>query len=231
MKNWTLRISAMLILPALLFTSSLSTNKYSGATAEYFAQPGQVYASTNEPPTQYEMRQVAIKANSAVKFLDTFWRQTFAAHNLSYTSPRISASGPAPIYYSPTDTIYIAPNFLALQMRDAAARFGTDGDFAFIVILAHEWGHAIQKRLGLTAGPTIYRELQADCLAGAFAKAARTAGALDPGDIDEAVFAFLMARDSTGTNPNHPNAHGTGEQRIRAFHLGLDGGVKSCGCF
>jgi predicted metalloprotease len=177
------------------------------------------------------LQQVSAKTGSAARFLDAFWRRTFASNNLRYSSPKILSLGRGAYYNRATDTIHYDPSFLALQMRAAARQMSTDGDFAFIVILAHEWGHAVQNRLGLTRGRTIERELQADCLAGAFARAAREARLLDPGDLEEATFAFLMARDKIGTNPNDPYAHGSGDQRVRAFSRGLDGGARACGCF
>ena len=41
------------------------------------------------------------------------------------------------------------------------------GDYAWITILAHEWGHHVQVLLGIEPALTIDRELQADCLSGA----------------------------------------------------------------
>ena len=231
-KNSILRLAVLIALSVLLFAASVAVSLFDDRPRDYFADPAQMYPSTpNAAPTTYELQQVSAKTGSAAKYLDAFWRRTFAANNVSYSSPRIVPTGRAAFYNQATDAIHYDPAFLALQMRSAARQMGTDGDFAFIVILAHEWGHAVQKRLGLTRGRTIDRELQADCLAGAFAKAARSAGLLDPGDLDEATFAFLMARDRVGTNPDHPTAHGTGDQRVRAFTRGLDGGVKTCGCF
>jgi predicted metalloprotease len=46
------------------------------------------------------------------------------------------------------------------------------GDFVIPVVLAHEWGHAIQGRSNFTAR-TVTKELQADCFAGAWAKHAK----------------------------------------------------------
>ena len=45
-----------------------------------------------------------------------------------------------------------------------------DGDAAVTLVLAHEWGHHVQRVLGLFNGAyfTIQTELQADCFAGDF---------------------------------------------------------------
>ena len=42
------------------------------------------------------------------------------------------------------------------------------GNFAPALVLAHEWGHAIQARVGFETYQTIYMEQQADCFAGAW---------------------------------------------------------------
>jgi predicted metalloprotease len=42
------------------------------------------------------------------------------------------------------------------------------GDFVIPVVLAHEWGHAIQARANFS-GETVTKEIQADCFAGAWA--------------------------------------------------------------
>jgi hypothetical protein len=66
------------------------------------------------------------------------------------------------------------------------------GDFTVALVLAHEWGHAIQERFGFddSANPTIVSELQADCLAGAWtgyvASGESDILVLEPGDLEEA---------------------------------------------
>jgi predicted metalloprotease len=42
------------------------------------------------------------------------------------------------------------------------------GPYPLGVVVAHEWGHAIQSRAGVTDQPTMVLEQQADCLAGAW---------------------------------------------------------------
>ena len=50
-------------------------------------------------------------------------------------------------------------------MPHLAKTFGT---FSVALVLAHEWGHAIQDRAGNDDEQTVYLEQQADCFAGAF---------------------------------------------------------------
>ena len=44
------------------------------------------------------------------------------------------------------------------------------GDFAVALVLAHEWGHAIQARTDTRLNATVYLEMQADCFAGAWTR-------------------------------------------------------------
>jgi predicted metalloprotease len=86
----------------------------------------------------------------------------------------------------------------------------------------------VQRQLGALGGASLPKELQADCLAGAFTGAARDAGVLDAGDIDEATFTFFSGRDATGTSPYYQGAHGSGTQRVNAYLEGVKGGVAAC---
>ncbi|HSG79416.1 MAG TPA: neutral zinc metallopeptidase [Acidimicrobiia bacterium] len=105
------------------------------------------------------------------------------------------------------------------------------GDFTIALVLAHEWGHAVQNRVE-EFGPTIQTELQADCFAGswtgAISRGEREALSLDPGDIEEAMSGYLLFRDPPGTGPNDPGAHGSAFDRVNAFRLGLLEGVDAC---
>jgi predicted metalloprotease len=105
------------------------------------------------------------------------------------------------------------------------------GDFAPAYALAHEWGHAVQFRLGILQSPNvapIMKELQADCLAGAWAAFAEDQQhILEDGDIDEAVQGLLAVRDR-GIPWLNPQAHGNGAQRIEAFLGGRRNGSWSC---
>ena len=109
--------------------------------------------------------------------------------------------------------------------------FETFGDFAISLVLAHEYGHAIQNRTDQN-GPTINIELQADCLAGAWA------GTLARGespnlviaddDLEEAIGGFLVVRDALGTPADDPYAHGSAFDRATAFFDGFTGDAEAC---
>ena len=106
------------------------------------------------------------------------------------------------------------------------------GDLGVGLVVAHEWGHAMQVRAGVTDQPTIFMEQQADCYAGAWvADARRRDGAfqVDDATLDTAMAGFLELRDPVGmTNATTPGAHGTAFDRIRAFQEGVDDGVGRC---
>jgi predicted metalloprotease len=101
------------------------------------------------------------------------------------------------------------------------------------LVFAHEFGHAIQKRLGIDISQlrTIDIESQADCAAGAFAAAALAGKAphfhITAADLDAALEGFLQVRDST---PNSPQdiSHGDGFDRLNALQQGVHGGAAFC---
>ena len=103
------------------------------------------------------------------------------------------------------------------------------GDFVIPVVMAHEWGHAVQARSNFTAR-TVTSELQADCFAGAWSKHAQDNGVFDvnAADLDAALAGVLDLRDSPGTSKIDPNAHGSGFDRASAFQDGFDNGLSKC---
>jgi hypothetical protein len=80
------------------------------------------------------------------------------------------------------------------------------GDMANAVILAHEFGHGAQARLGLSEEfpLTIESELQADCFAGAWAGWADEQGLLGENAADQAADAVISVADPEGTTWNDP---------------------------
>jgi predicted metalloprotease len=103
------------------------------------------------------------------------------------------------------------------------------GDFVIPVVLAHEWGHAVQGRSNFTAR-TVTKELQADCFAGAWSKHAKEDGVFKAtaADLDTALAGILDLRDTPGTSNIDPSAHGSGFDRVSAFQDGFDNGPGKC---
>ncbi len=118
-----------------------------------------------------------------------------------------------------------------------APLFQEFGDFTVALVLAHEWGHAVQARFGFDElnQPTIVSELQADCFAGAWT--ARIADGesdllrLEPGDLEEAMAGFLLIGDELGTVPGGVNAHGGSFDRLNAFFDGFNERTSLCATY
>jgi predicted metalloprotease len=105
------------------------------------------------------------------------------------------------------------------------------GGFAVALVLAHEWGHAIQARTDNMLGATVYLEMQADCFAGSWAKHVDDDDVSLPiGDtsLDIALGGFLEFRDPPGVDPSQQGAHGNAFDRVNAFQDGFDEGTDQC---
>jgi predicted metalloprotease len=146
--------------------------------------------------------------NFVLDDVQDYWTQEFAASGQTYPEAQLtifnnnvstggcgnptSAVGP---FYGPADSnAYIdIQDMLRLQTQ-----LGAEGDFSQADILAHEIGHHVQNVLGTNddvrreqSGASraesnalqVRMELQADCLAGMWARSAKEAGILDSGDL------------------------------------------------
>jgi predicted metalloprotease len=130
----------------------------------------------------------------------------------------------------PGNAFYCAPeNYIAWDERNLLLPyFAQVGDFAIAFVLAHEWGHAIQRQVGATAEAGIFFELQADCYAGAWGADADLRGLLEPGDVEEGLRAAESVGDAPGIPWFDPGAHGSPEQRVQAFATGFRDGPFAC---
>jgi predicted metalloprotease len=115
------------------------------------------------------------------------------------------------------------------------------GEAAVMFVLAHEMGHAVQRRTGLTIAeqrsnpekyPTILVEAQADCYAGSFVRWVADGEAahlkISKDRLDTAMEALVMFRDPVGTEQSDQDAHGDAFDRVSAFQDGYDEGVPLC---
>jgi predicted metalloprotease len=102
------------------------------------------------------------------------------------------------------------------------------------VVMAHEFGHAIQERVGDLDRdvPTVYTEQQADCFSGAWAHRAWQGAAVGltfgDEDIRTGLIALVAVRDPVGSSVLEPGGHGSAFDRIGAFQEGFNGGVDNC---
>lgn len=183
------------------------------------------------------------------------WTKLFNEMGLEYEAPTLvlyndavqSACGNAsasvgPFYCSADECLYIDLSFF----RDMRKTLGTDGDFAYAYVIAHEVGHHVQHLLGTldkahaamtrtdkteANNISVRIELQADFLAGVWAHHDNAMfNSLEPGDIEEALDAsrkigddYLQKR-AQGYSVPDSFTHGTSEQRSRWLRKGLSTG-------
>lgn len=110
------------------------------------------------------------------------------------------------------------------------------GDSAVVVVLAHEFGHSVQRRLdpsgALDRAPTILVEAQADCYAGVFLRQVREGSLPDlrtgTTGVDRAMGALVTFRDPVGTSASNAEAHGNAFDRVSSFQEGFDGAAATC---
>jgi len=107
------------------------------------------------------------------------------------------------------------------------------GNATTFLILAHEWGHAVQdtwqeQQPGVdTWSPEYKQELNADCLAGVFLADSVMAGTIVLEDGDAEAIATWFFENGSGQWFD-PGTHGTREERAQAFSDGLAGDTDYC---
>jgi predicted metalloprotease len=176
--------------------------------------------------------------SSVLGDIDAFWAGELAARGHDYyaagtvpvTEPTNSSCGTFGPYDNPAaycpldDTVYYSiPMSQDIQ--------SSVGDFAWITVLAHEWGHHVQVVLGLTPDQSSERELQADCMAGAYALRAQQQGFLQEGDVSEGVVMAMLSGDPAGLDAAAAGAHGSSDARVTSFMQGYFNGAAACVAF
>jgi len=167
-----------------------------------------------------------------------------------------ASSGVGPFYCPGDKRVYIDLSFY----DELANRFGAKGNFAQAYVLAHEYGHHVQNLLGTEAQVrraqqrdpananklSVAMELQADCYAGVWAKAA--VGTTDASGVP--IFTSLTTTDlealnaasavgddtiqqrTTGQINESGFTHGSSAQRQQWFSHGYQtGDPKQCNTF
>lgn len=138
-------------------------------------------------------------------------------------------------YCSANDSIVIDAAALVPVLRHD---YGVGG---LAASLAHEYGHAIQTRIGPTQQqrdadpgryPQILLEAQADCAAGAFLRWAVDGRSrrlhLPVALLGSAVAPLVDFRDPTDEPPTEQSAHGLSLDRLRFAMLGMRQGSTAC---
>jgi predicted metalloprotease len=212
------------------------TNVCSGLGGGGGSSPSPVESTTPTQPPQDDLAKF-------VGFVFDDVQDTFRREIPDYKDARLvlfrggidSACGSAssavgPFYCQLDHKVYIDLSFYE-QLRK---RFGAPGDFAQAYVIAHEVGHHVQNLrgiLGRAESPdSIGVELQADCLAGKWAREAERRDLLEVGDLEEALNAAaaigddMIQKTTTGRVQPETWTHGSSEQRVSAFRSGHGGG-------
>lgn len=213
-------------------------------------------SQTSDEPYQETAQEKERSEFVSVVLADTedIWSEIFKENGMQYSDPTLvlyngsvqSACGGASAavgpFYCPGDKkLYIDLSFYDELQNE----FNAPGDFAMAYVVAHEVGHHVQTQLGISDKLNEKRrqlsdkefnkyqvrfELQADYLAGVWARHAQGKGLLEKGDLDEALNAASAVGDDTLQKKAQgyvvPDAftHGTSEQRKRWFYKGFQSG-------
>lgn len=185
---------------------------------------------------------------------EDIWKEVLKDYGYQYDLPKlvlftdtvysgcgIASSQSGPFYCPGDETVYLDLSFF----EELQNRFGVTGDFAIAYVIAHEVGHHVQNLLGiLDQIQEIQRqvtqeefneysvrvELQADYLAGVWARHVKELGYLEEGDLEEALNAASAVGDdriqkqTQGYVVPDSFTHGTSEQRNRWFYKGFQTG-------
>jgi uncharacterized protein len=181
--------------------------------------------------------------------------QPYRQPKLVFFSNRVStACGPAttetgPFYCPGDERIYFDLGFASTLQR-----LGVHGQYANLYIMGHEYGHHLQKLMGIEAKVRqaqsadrrnankygVMMELQADCFAGVWGKLANDQGNLTitGGELKEAQDAAAAVGDDriaegAGMSVNPENfTHGSAAQRQQWFMTGFNSAdINRCDTF
>jgi uncharacterized protein len=230
------------------------------STQGYQSQNAQGITQSSDSATQARKEFIAKTLGSN----EDYWTAYFKAQGQQYNPPTLvmfrnrtqsscgTANGATGPFYCPTDKkVYLDIGFF----DDMARSLGARGDFAGAYVIAHEIGHHVQDEVGILSKAhkamartgedkgadslAVRIELQADCLAGTWAKnAIADTNHLEQGDIEEAMGAANAVGDdrlqkrAQGYAVPDSFTHGSSEQRMRWFNLGMKtGDPETCDTF
>lgn len=232
-------------------TADIGTDPLALDIIEYCTRTGAT-TGTTIAGTFTEFDTIDDVTNAALADLDLYWEAAMPeVWGIDYEPPVVNgpyynSRGDQPTCGGPMDPSGYVGNAFYCGFDDTVQWDQEDlmiplyeqfGDFTVALVIAHEWGHAIQARYGFDDfnSLTVTSELQADCFAGAWTgRAARGESEifrLAPGDLEEAMSGFLLIGDQLGSDPNDDNAHGGSFDRLSSFFDGLNNGAGQCATY
>ncbi|XVV17519.1 neutral zinc metallopeptidase [Actinoplanes sp. CA-131856] len=184
---------------------------------------------------------------NALKDVERFWGEKFPGlaggqafqpikggyHPYTESDPP-PACGGQQADYSPNAFYCPDQDFIAWDAQTLIPSLEADyGPVLVGVVMAHEYGHAIQARIGPDNQQTVVLEQQADCYAGAWladvlAGRSKAFKKLTAEQLDTTVAGLLLLRDQPGTPAEAEGAHGNAFDRIRALQEGVEDGAGQC---
>jgi uncharacterized protein len=221
--------------------------------------PGFQPGAGNAPGGAQQDPELTHFVSVVLRSTEVVWDDVFRQRGQTYRKPTLTlfnnfvdsacgttSSAVGPFYCPEDEHVYLDLSFY----RDLKSRFGAPGDFAQAYVIAHEVGHHVQKLLGIADKVAAARrrasrqeanrlsvrlELQADFLAGVWAKRTEQRLFVDDHDIDEALNCAQaigddrLQQETRGRVVPDSFTHGTSEQRARWFKLGWTTGDISKG--
>ena len=228
-----------------------------GGSAVESQPAGPVQSSAEEDAQKHFVSQM-------LRSTEVVWSDAFKAMGRQYEEPKLrlfrdsyptgcgqGEAAAGPFYCSEDRVVYLDLSFFDIMSQ----QLGADGEFARAYVVGHEVGHHVQNLLGILdkvhaaesrSGKTqanslsVRLELQADCLAGVWAKRAQQEQGwrLENGDIETALNAATQIGDDTlqrrsqGTVVPESFTHGSSAQRVSWFKRGIDQGeIGACDTF
>jgi uncharacterized protein len=247
----------------VLLVAVLLGAKSCGGAGDFLGVNGNLDGVDNASPTSAagpavcdtDVAQVVCAVTDDVQ---AFWSQTLGSSyrdtkTVFFTQATSTGCGQAsaetgPFYCPIDEKIYLDLDFL----QQLESELGFNGDFAEAYVVAHEYGHHIQKLTGINdevqqaqqAHPnranalSIRLELQADCLAGVWGYSANQRGLLDQEDPGEAIGAAQSVGDdriqqkTQGRIDPETWNHGSAADRMKWFTKGFQSGdMSQCDTF
>jgi predicted metalloprotease len=220
-----LRTWSVLVLVLCLAPASLANGVAFASSAPLTPAPGAAAPAAVSDELLADER-------AAVIAVDAFWRDEYKDN---YQPPQVrghytqvNAPSCAGKRLAPDNAFYCHPHdFVAWGQDLMIEGYQRIGNAWVFLIIAHEWGHAMQARVN-KAYVSRAAELQADCLAGAALTGAVAKGVLvaQPSAAEhiEQTLAAIGDRFPWASAEDHGNAL----ERVRAYRLGQRGGRAAC---